>query len=264
MNIKEIDKKHLHNDEHFMLNTEFHNLLSTAGAENLRVAAQFANYTVLLNREDEGLKKITKSALTARIHEEDKVRDELYDGMTALNSALLKSPHENKREAAKRLKIVFDTYGNISKKPLNEQTSAIINILQELKGAYSADALLVGLTDYVNLIETHNNALEALVRERYNESTAKTDVVMREARQALDVVYDDITARINALALLEGGTVCENFIRAFNTVIAKYTAILNARLGRKHHKPHAGNNTENTGDNEGDNQPEQTEEEGTE
>jgi len=263
MNIKEIDKKHLRNDEHFMLHTEFHNLLSTTGAENLRVATQFANYTVLLNKEDEGLKKITKSALTARIHDEDKKRDELYDGMTELNAALIKSPHENKREAAKRLKIVFDTYGNISKKPINEQTSALINILQELKGPYLQDAQLLGLTDYITLIETHNNALEALVRERYDESTAKTDVVMREARQALDAAYDDITARINALALLEGGTVCENFIRSVNTVIGKYTAILNARLGRKHHKPHAGNDAENNVDNEDDNQPEQTEEEGT-
>jgi len=260
MQISEIRKSHLRNDEHFMLHTEFHNLLSTAGAENLRVAAQFAAYTVLLNKEDEGLKKITKSALTARIHDEDKARDELYDGMTALNAALLKSPHENKREAAKRLKIVFDTYGNISKKPINEQTSAIINILQELKGPYAADALLLGLTDYVNLIETHNNTLEALVRERYGESAAKTDVVMIEARQALDAAYDDITARVNALALLEGGAVCENFIRSLNTIIAKYTAILNSRLGRRHHKPHAGNDAENNVDNEDENQAEQTEE----
>jgi len=265
MEISEIRKSHLRNDEHFMLHTEFHNLLSTAGAENLRVATQFAAYTVLYNKEDEGLKRINKSALTARIQDEDKVRDELYDGMTALNTALLKSPAENKREAAKRLKIVFDTYGNISKKPINEQTSAIINILQELKGHYSADAALIGLTEYINLIETHNNALEALVRERYDESTAKTDVVMREARLALDAAYDDITARINALALLEGGAVCENFIRSLNTVIAKYTAILNARLGRKHHKPHTGNNDDNQGNNnDGDNQTEQTEEEGTE
>jgi len=265
MPITEIQKIRLRNDEHFMLHTEFHNLLSTTGAESLRVAAQFADYTVLLNKEDEGLKKISKSALTAQIHDEDKKRDELYDGMTELTTALLKSPNENKREAAKRLKIVFDTYGNISKKPINEQTSAIINILQELKGHYLQDAQLIGLTEYVTLIETHNNALEALVRERYDESTSKTDVVLRDARIAVDTAYDNITARINALALLEGGAVCENFIRSLNTIIAKYSAILNARLGRRHHKPHTGNDGDNqSNNNEGDNQPEQTEEEGTE
>jgi len=261
MEISELQKIRLRNDEHFMLHTEFHELLSRTGAENLRVATQFANYTVLLSREDEGLKKITKSALTARIHDEDKVRDELYDGMTELNAALIKSPHENKREAAKRLKIVFDTYGNISKKPINEQTSAVINILQELKGPYATDAQLLGLTDYITLIETHNNTLEALVRERYDESAAKTDVVIRAARLALDASYDDITARINALALLEGGTVVETFIRTLNTILAKYSAILNARLGRRHHKPHAGENAGNNVENESGSQEEQTEEE---
>jgi len=237
--INELMESRLRNDEHFMFHTEFHNLVTTATAETLRVAAQFANYTALLSKEDEGLKKITKSVLTAQIHDEDKKRDELYDGMSELTAALTKSPVQNKRDAANRLKIVFDTYGNISKKPLNEQTSAIINILQELKGQYAADAQLIGLTDYVTLIEAHNNTLETLVRERYDESTAKTDVVLREARQAVDTAYEDITARVNALALLEGGTTVENFIRSLNTVIAKYTAILNARLGRKHHKPEA-------------------------
>jgi len=238
MNIHKIITHNLRNDEHYMFQTEFQNLVTGATPEVLRVTAQFAAYTALLSKEDEGLKKITKSALTAQIHEEDKKRDELYDGMSELTAALVKSPIQNKRDAAKRLKIIFDTYGNISKKPLNEQTSAIINILQELKGQYAADAQLIGLTDYINLIETHNNTLETLVRERYNETAAKTDVVMREARVAVDAAYDDITARVNALALLEGGTIVENFIRSLNTVIAKYIAILNARLGRKHHKPH--------------------------
>jgi len=234
MNIKEMDKTRLRNDEHFMFHTEFKNLLTTAGAQNLRVAAQFAEYGVLFAKEDEGLKKIVKSAITAQIQDEDKIRDELYNGMVELSNAMLKSPFANKREAAKRLKIVFDTYGNISKKPINEQTSAVINILQELNGAYAQDAQTVGIGDYVSLIETHNNALAQLVRERYGESAGKTDVVMAQARQNLDAVYDVIVARINALALLEGGEVCENFIRTFNTIIAKYSAILNARLGKKH------------------------------
>jgi len=256
MNIHKIITHNLRNDEHYMFQTEFQNLVTGATPEVLRVTAQFAAYTALLNKEDEGLKKITKSALTAQIHEEDKKRDELYDGMAELTAALVKSPIQNKRDAAKRLKIIFDTYGNISKKPLNEQTSAIINILQELNGQYAADAQLIGLTDYVTLIETHNNTLETLVRERYDESTAKTDVVLRDARQAVDAAYEDITARVNALALLEGGTIVENFIRSLNTVIAKYNAILHARLGRKHnHGPHSsGDGGGNEGENEGDNQ----------
>ena len=45
--------------------------------------------------------------------------------------------------------------------------------------------------------------------------------------------YFAIRERINALAIVEGEADYENFIRTLNAVIAKYTAILNMRLGRK-------------------------------
>ena len=238
MKIKSIEKGRLRNDEHFMFNTEFRDLLDKAAALKAKVQAQFDAHAALLNKEDEGLKKITKSALTAKIHDEDKIRDDLYTGMTELTAAMLRHPLENRREAAKRLKILFDTYGYISKKTLNEQTSAGINILQELKGAYAADAQAIGLTDYIPLFESHNDALEALVKERYDEAAAKTDVVIRDARVKVDAAYEDIVARINAIELLEGGELCENFIRTFNVVVGKYHAIINTRTGRKH-KPDA-------------------------
>jgi hypothetical protein len=111
--------------------------------------------------------------------------------------------------------------------------------LQELKGAYAADAALIGLNDYIPLFETHNDALEALVKERYDETAAKTDVVIRDVRLKVDAAYDDLTARVNAIELLEGGEIYENFIKTLNAVVAKYHAIINARTGRKHHKPAA-------------------------
>jgi hypothetical protein len=248
--IIELYKSRLRNDEHFMYHTEARDLLAKTAALKAKIQTQFDAYDALLNKEDEGLKKIIKSALTAKIHDEDKIRDEIYAGMTELTAAMLKHPVENKREAAKRLKIVFDTYGHIAKKTINEQTSAAINILQELKGAYAQDAQTIGLNDYIPLFETHNNALEALVKERYDETAAKTDVVIREARLKVDAAYEDIAARINAIELLEGGELCENFIKTLNAVIAKYHAIINARAGRRHNKTEAV--TPNAGTAEGD------------
>ena len=254
MKINDLYKARLRNDEHFMFNTEFRDMLAKAAAIKAKVLPQFDAYGALLDREDEGLKKITKSALTAKIHEEDKIRDDLYTGMTELTAAMLRHPLENRREAAKRLKIVFDTYGHISKKTLNEQTSAVINILQELKGAYAADAQTIGLNDYIPLLESHNDALEALVKGRYDETAAKTDVVIKDVRLKVDAAYEDITARVNALELLEGGELYENFIKTFNAVVAKYSAIINARLGRKHNKAaaNADAGTPDAGTAEGD------------
>jgi len=63
-------------------------------------------------------------------------------------------------------------------------------------------------------------------------------VVIRDVRLKVDAAYEDIAARVNALELLEGGELCENFIRTFNVVVGKYHAIINTRTGRKH-KPDA-------------------------
>jgi len=245
--ISKIYHYNLRNDAHFQFHMEFRDLILDAGAENLRVSPLFDEYLALYDREDEGLNKITKSVLTQKIREEYKIRGKLYAGMTEITSAALKHPREDVREAAKRMKILFGTYGNISKMPINEQTSAVTNILQELKGDYARDANLIGLSDYIAALENRNNALETFVKERYRESTAKTDVVIGDARKALDAAYDRITARINALALIEGGELYENLIKTLNTVIAAYNAALNVRHGRKKRKAADGETAEGAG-----------------
>jgi len=259
MEIHDIQKIRLRNDEHFQFNTEFRDLIVREGAETLKIAPLFATYLTLYNIEDEGVKKISKSVWTAQIHEADKARDEIYTGMVLANESALRHYSEPTRAAAKKLKILFDTYGNVSQKPLNEQTSAVHNILQELRGEYLAAAQTVGINGWVAELETRNNAVDALVKERFDEAGAKSQVVVGAARLELDAAYDAIVRRINALAEVEGVEHYAAFINTFNAVIAKYNAILHLRLGRKHHGHGAGNNGGNQDNNDGDNQAEQTE-----
>jgi len=215
---------------------EFRSLVIAHGAESLKIAAQFAIYEPALEREDEGIKKVSKSFLTAKIHAADKARDEIWSGMVLINDGSLKHYSEPVREAAGKLKILFDTYGNISQKPLNEQTSAIYNILQELREEYLAAAQTVGITSWANELEARNNAFEALVMARYNEAGAKTNVAVKAAREEVDAAYDTIVERLNALAVIEGEGAYAAFIRTLNAIIAKYNAILNGRLGRHGHR----------------------------
>jgi len=228
--------------------------------EKLKILPQFATYQALYNVEDEGIKKISKSFLTGKIHEADKARDDMYTGMVQINEGMLKSYNEPAREAATRLKILFDTYGSLAHKPLNEQTSAIHNIVQELKGAYFSDTMTIGINVWVLELEARNNAFDALMVERFHEDAAKTDINVRAARLEVDAAYDKIVTRVNALAEVEGVAAYESFIRMLNTIIAKYTAILHARLGRKHHGHGAGDE----GENEDGNQDGQTDGEGSE
>jgi len=250
MKIEAFYRKNLRNDEHFQFHTEFRSLIIKEGPQNLKVQAQFDAYTPLYEKEDEGIKRITKSALTGKIKEADKARDDMYSGMAETNAAALKHYDPVVSEAARKLKILFDTYGDVSKKPLNEQTSAVYNILQELKGNYAPQAQIVAIDGWVIELESRNNAFDALMKQRFGETAARTDVVVKTARAELDAAYDAIVERVNAFTVIEGDAQYERFVKTLNTVIAKYTATLNARLGRKHHKAAA--DTPEAGTAEGD------------
>jgi hypothetical protein len=130
---------------------------------------------------------------------------------------------------------VFDTYGNVASKPLNEETSAIYNILQELRGKYAADVATVGIGQWVSELESRNNAFGELVKNRFDETAARTDIVLKEARAKLDEAYKTIAERVNALAVVEGVADYEAFIRTLNAVVAKY-----AVKHHRHHRPAQG------------------------
>jgi len=243
--IDKMDKVRLKNDEHFQLHTEFRDLLIKEGAANLNVEAQFNAYLPLYEKEDEGIKKVNKSFFTSKIQEADKARDDIYSSMVEINKASIKHYDPAIREAAKKLEILFDTYGNVSQKPLNEETSAVYNILQELKGNNYFEAVqTVGLEGWLNELEARNKAFDALVKERIDEAAVKSNVVLRQARLELDAAYDVIVEYINAYALINNNEVYNRFIKALNFVINKYNAIVNARLGRSGKKEQESTQTE--------------------
>jgi len=233
MKITKIDLSHLRNDEHFQFFTEFRDAVLKSGATNLKIETQFLTFQSLYTQEDEALKKIMKSAITAEIQAADKHRDQLFRGMTDANKSALNHFAADVQNAAKRLKILFDTYGNLAQKPLNEQTSGVYNVLQDLKGAYAADALKVGITDWATELEAANEALDRLMKDRYEETALKTDLKLKEVRLQIDAAYRTITERIDALVVVDGIADYEEFIRYWNAVIAKYSAILAQRLGKK-------------------------------
>jgi len=231
LKIEKIHINHLRNDTHFQFHTEFRSLVEKHGAAALKIKPQFDAYLPLYEREDIALKKIVKSALTAQIHEADKARDEIYTGMVGTNTNALKHFNPEVRAAATRLKIVFDTYGDIANKSLIDETSAVYNILQDLQGKYAADTATVGISSWASELKTLNESFEQLMRDRFDEATARTDIVLKQARSEADTSYYEICERINALALIEGVSAYEPFIRSWNTVVAKFRMV---RQGHRH------------------------------
>jgi hypothetical protein len=233
MQIDRIDLTRKRNDEHFQFHVEVSELVNRDGAVKTKIETLFAPYLVTLGQIiDEAILNIAKSALTDEIKSEDSRRDNAYGALVTQNRVALKHFDPDVQTAARRLKILFDTYGNVSRKPFNEQTSAVYNILQELQGKYADDCDTTGITAWATELQRRNNAFSDLMRERFDETAGKTDVILKDARTELDRKYREITERINALAIVEGAEAYEQFIRSLNAVIAKYNAEIAARKGK--------------------------------
>jgi len=81
-------------------------------------------------------------------------------------------------------------------------------------------------------LETRNNAFAELMRDRFDETASRTDIVLKEARLEVDAAYFAIRERINALVIVEGPAAYESFIRTLNAVISKYTRLTKPKGGK--------------------------------
>ena len=250
MKINKISLRHLRNDTHFQFHTEFKDLAQKHDPDALKIRQEYDAYLLLYDKVDLALKKISKSAITEKIQNADKARDEIWLDLVETSTAALRHFDPEVREAAKQLKIVFDTYGNIAKKPLNDQTSATYNIVQDLEGRYAPDVAKVGLGPWLAELKARNIAFSDLMRERFDESSLKVDIVLKKARVQLDEAYYAIAELVYALLLVEKAAGYEAFIKKLNPIISKYAITLAARAGRVSKKRGGGKNSTTGGSHE--------------
>jgi uncharacterized protein YegL len=94
--------------------------------------------------------------------------------MVEVNNGMCKHFSKHIAESAHKVKIVLDTYGNVARKTLNEETSAIYNLVQDLRSdKYGNETRDASLMTWVDELEKRNKAFEALVKERFDETAHK-------------------------------------------------------------------------------------------
>ena len=246
MEIKSIELAKLRNDAHFQFHTYTSELIAEYGASELKIAALFSSYKTKLAKEDEALKKIEKSEITDKIHAADKVRDKIYTTIAATIRTALKHYNPDVVDAAKRLKIVIDTYGNINKKSYDEQTSAVYNILQEFNGNYRSDVEVVKIDEMVEELEKSNKVVDALIKKRMNETSQKNTDNLRAVRVSVDKYYLDIRKRINAAVVIEGEEAYSQFIVKMNVLVDRYKILLARKKKVATKKSHSSTTGEKT------------------
>jgi hypothetical protein len=233
MKTNKINLSNLHNEEHFQFHTEFKDSLTKELAETLQISEAFATFLIIYLQEKEALQVIRKSANTQQLADADKDRDIIFRGLVDAIKSGQNHFDENKRAAANRLMIVLDQYGNIARKPYNEETAAINKLEVEASTNYAADVTMLNISDWFTELGSRNKKFDTLMKSRYSEEAVKTLNRMRGVRIEIDNVYRSITSRLDALMLINGTTKYEAFVRELNARVDKYNNIIAQRKGRK-------------------------------
>ncbi|MDR1866134.1 MAG: DUF6261 family protein [Bacteroidales bacterium] len=229
-----INYTHLRNEAHVEFHETADAMIVRHNPAALGIDVQYGQYKPLLDAEVSLLDVIRKSGYTVEIKEADHRRDMLFRGFADAVKSALNHFDPAKREAARRIEIVLDNYGNIAAKALDQETAAIDDLLRELGGGeYPALVGHLALADWLVQLDAENRNFKTLMMARYGETSQRPATRMKAARKDTDVAFRNIIDRIEALATVNGIAACEPFIRELNAVIERYKNILAAEAGRR-------------------------------
>ncbi|MDR2424634.1 MAG: DUF6261 family protein [Prevotellaceae bacterium] len=232
MKINRLRLASLRNEEWFQLFTELKNLVDTYGAENLNIAVLYAAFLIQYNNADKALDLILKSVDTDKMEAADMKRDHTYRGLVDAVKSALNHFDPAKQKAAEEINVVVKHFGNLATKSGNEETAGLYNFTQMLGNEYAAQTSLLGLGDWVTELQSNNEAYEALVKDRNNETTSRTSLRMRAVRKDADEVYRQIVERLEALMTLNSLPTTEEFVNKWNGFLKRYADVI-AMRGKK-------------------------------
>lgn len=232
MKTKRIYLREFHNEEHFQFQSDFKDAVTQCGADNLDILEAFNVYVPYFNQEQEALQLIRKSAGTEKMTNADLERDTLFRGFADAVKSALNHFNPEKRDAAKRIQVLLDQYGNVARRPYDEETAALTKLTVEMRTTYKADMELLGLTDWTQEIDNKNKAFDALMKTRYSEGASQTELRMVHVRADVDDAYRAVLNRLDALMLLNGTAKYEAFVKELNERVDKYSNTLAMRKGR--------------------------------
>jgi hypothetical protein len=232
--ITKFDYTRLRNEAHVELNETFSTLVEQYNPSALGIQPLYDVYQPLLADELSVLDLIRKSELTGEIVEQDHRRDSIYRGFSdAVKSALHHFDYE-KRTAAQKFEVIFEHYGNIAAKTLDQETAAIDDLLREvLTDEHATILALLGLGEWANELRLTNERFKELMLARYGESAQRPTIRMKAARSAVDKAFRAILDQVEALVLVNGISAYEQFVRELNVVIERYKNILAQEKGRR-------------------------------
>jgi hypothetical protein len=229
-----IDFARMRNETH----TEFHETANTVivrhNPATLGIAVQHNAYKPLVETEVSLLDIIRKSAYTGDIEDQDVRREKIFRGFADATKSALNHFDPVKQNAAKRINIVLEHYGNIAAKALDQETAAIDDLLRELNEGENRNAInVLGIEEWTRQLEYENQTFKDLMIARYGEVSQRPTTNMKQVRKEVDNAFRNLTDRMDAIVELNGIALYEPFIKELNAVIERHKNILAQSAGRR-------------------------------
>jgi hypothetical protein len=227
--------EHLRNEAHVEFNTTVNALFVKFDPVTLGIKVLYDVYKPLLDEEIEALDVILRSELTEEIAVLDHERDRLYRGFADSIKSYLNHFDPVKREAARKLEVILEHYGNIAAKSLDEETAAIEDLHRELlKQDNYPQVATLGLGEWLGQLVQVSRNLEALLMARYDEAGKRPDIHMQSVRKEVDKAFRSILDLLEALVRVNGPDTNKAFLSELNAVMERYKDILAQEAGRRH------------------------------
>jgi hypothetical protein len=200
-----------------------------------KLGVMFDRLRAGVEKEESCYKVVQKSDISELKAESDNARDDIVAGIKNVLKSALHHFDVNVREAANRLKIVFDTYNRpktIINQPYDVETVSINNLLTEWENKYAADLEITGLVSWVKELRERNDAFDRLTRNYSEQLSEKTLLRPKEVRHETDEIYKQIILLLNAGMIKEGEAEYETLVKELNVIILHYNNLLAQHLGR--------------------------------
>ncbi|MHB9295545.1 hypothetical protein PilKf_01291 [Pillotina sp. SPG140] len=206
--------------------------LAAAGGEvKTALATLTPPFNGWLSKEDDLMRWIRKSDLTAKIADADYTLDRCLTAVSTYVESMQYSTDLDSVAAADRVQIMLKNYGIVRRKPYNEQAGDVKAILENLHGSYAADVNKLALGDRCSELENAYNEFVALLEERDAAQLEKPSEGFSVVRRGIEDIYHDIITIVNAGAALGTSDEYGAFIDSLNPEIE--------RLNREfHHAKH--------------------------
>lgn len=228
---------HLTKGAHCDFHTYVNNLIIATGPDKLHIEELAAQYAAAIAVEDSIVNREVGFEATPWMKETDQKRDHLLSTINAVINAHQWNPIETKKAAYYFLSHATAPYKGIRDHEYSRESREVNGLIEVLSADDAATHLAaLGLVDELAALSSANAAFSIEFEKKMAEAADRapqSNISTKEARQACDALYYQITDVVNAYALIMPSEEINKFIHDLNGIIATYDAIASQASGEK-------------------------------